>query len=516
MMSNAHFDKYTNSPEFKAILKKYENAMAMGELVYFDSDDIIDIAEHYHVSGDLENAEAAATYCSRLYPDLTTPLLFKARMAIIDYGDIDLARKYMDMIPEEDDSLESTYVRAEIMMAEGEEDKAEEFLCRKYSELQECDTGDYDSEDEREEEEDEPEEESDNGNDRQGFAVDVAMMYCDHGKYDMAMRWLLRIDKPDDSIRPEFYDSWTRVYLAQEQWAKAEEMADKLIDTDAFNATAWLMMSDAQFHNSHFLDALQSAEYAEAIAPGSPDAYIAKGNCMFALNRLDEAIQCFERYLEIYPGDPIGELLLASVLYTQNNIQEAYKHISILTEKIDSLPQLQAIEALRTSASVASKSGDTELALQCCDRLEGYGTEQQIEADIIRGAVYTQANDIQNAVMYFSKAAKVSGYDVNVFERIGVTYYQAGLMSVAYNMLKEAITPYETGEDPHCPEQALAYLTAVCHELGKRKEYIHYLAMAVDIAPLDISSAVGVLFPPGTEPKDYLKIELERGKDNIE
>ena len=62
-MSSAEFAKYIHSSEFKHLLLQYENALETGGLVFFDSDDLIDIAEYYHISGELDKAEAAADYC---------------------------------------------------------------------------------------------------------------------------------------------------------------------------------------------------------------------------------------------------------------------------------------------------------------------------------------------------------------------------------------------------------------------------------------------------------------------
>ena len=56
-MSSTEFNKYTNSSEFKSLLQQYENAQKAGEMMFFDSDDIVDIAEYYHIIGDLDSAE---------------------------------------------------------------------------------------------------------------------------------------------------------------------------------------------------------------------------------------------------------------------------------------------------------------------------------------------------------------------------------------------------------------------------------------------------------------------------
>ena len=67
-MTSSDFNKYIKSSEFRALLAQYENALKTGEMVFLDSDDIVDIAEYYHIAGEIEKAEEAADYCLSLYP----------------------------------------------------------------------------------------------------------------------------------------------------------------------------------------------------------------------------------------------------------------------------------------------------------------------------------------------------------------------------------------------------------------------------------------------------------------
>lgn len=496
-MSSTEFNKYINSSEFKALLSKYENTLESEELVYFDSDDLVDIAEYYHMIDDIENAEAAADYCLKLYPTEAAPLLFKARMALVDYGDVVRAKSLLGQIEEDAESLETVYVTAEIMLSDGGVDKAEEYLCAKYARFMERDAGGS------------LDDEMEDGEDIPDFALDVAMMYCDHGYSSYAEKWMQKTSVPEGDAAMEYYDTWGRIYLTQARWDKAVDVINKTIDIDAYNVTAWLMMSDALFHQAQYQEALRSVEYAIAIAPDEPEAYLTKGNCLYALNHLGEAAKCFEHYLELCPEDPVGELLIATTYFCLLRTTEAYEHIKKVMQHFDELPLSQSLDALRNCASIAAKMGDATLAMECCDQLEKLGAPS-VEADLVRGAVCLETVDRKRAMAYFGKAVEAADYDLKVIGRIGVICFESGLFSMAYKMLKEALAPYRDTGFVSCPVQSLAFFAAACRALGKRKEYLQYLEYAVRLAPLDTSSVLGEYFPSGTEPRDYLKIELER------
>ena len=111
---------------------------------------------------------------------------------------------------------------------------------------------------------------------------------------------------------------------------------------------------------------------------------------------------------------------------------------------------------------------------------------------------------------YFSKVSAETDYSPQTVSRIGVICYEAGLLLLAYQMLKEAIKPYEEVGLEDCPPQTIAFLTGACRNLGNRDEYLYYLKHAVRIAPLDTASVLGDYFPPGTEARDYWEIEQKR------
>ena len=57
------------SPEFKALLKKYEEMVSQHASAYFDSDELTSIAEYYANKEMMAESDKAIEYAIRLHPD---------------------------------------------------------------------------------------------------------------------------------------------------------------------------------------------------------------------------------------------------------------------------------------------------------------------------------------------------------------------------------------------------------------------------------------------------------------
>ncbi len=500
-MSSNDFNKYTNSPEFKELLENYESSANSGGLAYFDCDDLIDIAEYYHKNGELEKAENAALYCRKLYPEEAAPLLFCARMALIDYQDVDRAKTIMADLHEEEESIDSVYVKAEIMLSEGDARATDEYLQEKYAQFIDSrnNAGGVDDEDDSDEDADE----------EPDFALDVAMMYCDHFYFELSERWLKKARVPEDDLAFEYYDTWSRIYIASGRLEEAVDSMNKQIDVDSFNVTVWLMLSDVQYQLARYQDALQSAEYAMAIAPRDAYPYLTRGNSLYAMNRLEEAEQSFERYAELAPDEVGADLLLATTKFCRKDNDGAYAHAKKVFQNIERFPPFQQAEALRTCATIAAKVADMGLAEQCCEYMQKLGMPEE-EIEIMRGSICMEVMDLQRAVAHFNKAVTKTDYDSKVVARIGIICYETGSVPYAYNLLKDVVELDGGDGYENVPPRSLAFLAGACRALNKREEYLHYLEYAVKIMPLEASSVLGDYFPLGTEPSQYLEIEKKR------
>ena len=70
-------EKYYSTKEFHEILNRYEESLKTGKQVYFESDELTDIAEYYYKEGRFDDAVATLDYAIRLHPGSAMPLVFR-------------------------------------------------------------------------------------------------------------------------------------------------------------------------------------------------------------------------------------------------------------------------------------------------------------------------------------------------------------------------------------------------------------------------------------------------------
>ena len=119
MSDNIFFSK-----EFKENLHKYEEARKNGSSIFLEPGQFTDIAEYYHLHGDLKTALKVIDDALNIFPGATEPLAFKARVSILVNHDVDKAMGCVAMIADKQD-LEYFYIVAEIMIVDNRVKDAE-------------------------------------------------------------------------------------------------------------------------------------------------------------------------------------------------------------------------------------------------------------------------------------------------------------------------------------------------------------------------------------------------------
>lgn len=105
---------YYDDPEFKRVLRRYEEACADGQHVYLDADDFADIVDYYLSRDRLDEADACVTYALTLHPDHTR-LLVQLAKKYIDEGNIQEAQNVEASIHDAED-YNAKLLHAEILL----------------------------------------------------------------------------------------------------------------------------------------------------------------------------------------------------------------------------------------------------------------------------------------------------------------------------------------------------------------------------------------------------------------
>ena len=512
-MIPSDFQRYIRSNEFKELLAKVQGAMEQGVGEYFDADDLVDVAEYFHVKGDETMAGKVVDYLLTLFPDNEKGLVFKARTAIMA-DKIEEAENISKLLGDAE-IVDAVYLRAEILLCRENTDEAQRLLVDKCPELPDDSMENVDVEDlgpafaTDDDEEDEESSPSDTFND---YVLDVALLMCDYRQWDYADYWISKVSDEAYYEEGDYLEVKARILTAREQYAEAIDYWNKSIDVDAYSLIAWLQLAQCQYHVGLTHDALQSAEYAEAIQPNLPEVYLSKGNCLFALGDNEGSREAFEHYLKLVPYDVQGEVLLASVLFAMEDYANAESHIqeaifSLEQEHDDldgSVPEVVRMEIYRQAAYIAAAQGKDGDAMFYADRLEMCGVAEY-KVLLLRGGIKLEQHDMQGAYDYFNQALTKTDNDPQTYIKIGCMFVDASAYEVGYQVLSETKRILsECGVEMDSGFERLAYASL---KTDHREEYLEALAKAIETNPTDTMTIFSTHFPKDLPMKEWVEWE---------
>ena len=96
-------DEYFKSQEFKDILHVYEKGKQEGVSIYLDPNDLADIAEYYHLQGQIDKSVALIDEAINLFPGSSAPLIFRARIELLVNNDPFKAAEFAEQVEDKTD-----------------------------------------------------------------------------------------------------------------------------------------------------------------------------------------------------------------------------------------------------------------------------------------------------------------------------------------------------------------------------------------------------------------------------
>lgn len=460
-------DKYFDTKEFKANLKKWEDAVASGNSVYLESEDLTDIAEYYHTIGRLDFARDVIDYAIQLFPGSTSPLVFRSRIALLIDGNIDEARKYAEMIDEKTD-FDYYYIIAEIMIYDLHYSEANDYLIRQLDNIEDED-------------------------DREDYYFDVANLFADYECWDYAEQWLNRSSLTDSS---DYKELKGRIALGTGKFTEGEDIYNKLIDENPFTGRYWNQLAASQFMRNDIAESIQSSEYSIAINPTDEEAILNKANGLFQLGNYEEALKYYRRYISLLPNDETGYMFIGITMANQNRLQEAIQYmqkaIDIAGKDSPNIPEI-----LKQMAYIYSQLGKIDKAFECIDKTKNLLCNHN-EMLVLRGHIYMEHGKTEEAVKCYEKAVADSHESPYIFFHIAVSVFDCGAIKLAYKMLT---TLFKTVDKDW--KLGYSYMAICAMSLGKKDECLKYVKIAVEKNPIEARAIIGDILPKGLEPEDY-------------
>ena len=457
--------QYFESEEFKTILSQYEESVESGHPTYIDADDLADIADYYQYYGFPDKADAAINLALEYNPEAVGPLLYKAREAIMA-NDYRTALDYADKI-EGSDKMEALYLRGEIMICQDQAEAADLYFLEQMKDVMTDELMDY--------------------------VYDVANIFSDYNLHDKAFEWMAR-SQGDNS--DSFKELMARTLFGLGKYQDSERLFNELIDHDPYSIRYWNALASAQFMREDYNAAITSSEYAIAIDPKDPDSLLSKANSLYNLGNYESALAYFKRYSEADGEDEFGFLYQGTCLINLGHYKEAVKILSHALEVAP--PDSQYLpEIYQEIAFGYNEMQDPDKALYYL------GMTQQLECDhsnmeIIRGHILLANKRLEEAEDAFRNAFAQSDNPPRTMLRIIVSLYDNQYTLTSYTFLKRLLAYMK--EDWN---EGYSYLALCCRDLGKNKEFLHYLKLATEKNPKEAKTVLGCLFPDNMEPRDY-------------
>ena len=465
-------DEYFDSKEFQELLATYENAVSSGQPVFMDAEELAEIADYYQLTGNLGNAEKAIQLAINLSPGAIAPLTYRIHESLFN-GDIAAAENYFNQIIETD-APDYTYDYAEILLAKGLPDEANQYLKEQFKTIP-------------------PEE-------YQDYLMDVAAIFQDYGFNELSAQWI-RKAKHEDS--QEYKELMARVLYGMGKYKDSEKLFSELVDSYPFSKKYWNALASTQFMNEDYSHAIESSEYAIAIDPNDPDGILAKANGLYWMNNFEEAEKYYRRYLNIEEKDVYAMLHLGTCLVNNDKSQEA---IGIFLKAIEcAAPDSPYIcDIYQELAFAYCEENNLDNALEWLDKTETLDCDH-IHIKVIKGHVLLYNGRVEEAEAVFKDALQSSSQPLTTLLRIIISLYDNRYIRAAYTLLKKyfQIVP-EDNKDGY------AYMALCCWDLKQKEEFLKYLKIACERNPHECKVALSGIIPEEVEPQDYYNFIKEK------
>ena len=469
-------EDYFLSNDFKAILRKFESAGDDEAFAVLDTDELVDVAEYYYNNGKADKSEYVIEKTLAMYPGSTAPLLFKARLALMEGKDVGTAEYYAEQIEDKSDP-EYFYMKAEIMLARNDADAADTYLEEKFGEADDDDK-DY-------------------------FAVDSAALFIDYNAVGKAEKWLRR---SADKESVDYKEQAARIFMEKGDYENSKKLFNELIDHDPFSTQYWNLLASSQFFSNNIEDSIQSSEYSIAINPQNTAALLNKANGLYNLGNYGEALKYYLRYNSLCPDDENGEMLVGFCYMLLEDYGNAITHLKKAEEL--SAPQSPAlVDVYKDMAFAYCRLGCIDDCMAVLDKADAISGDHD-ELLVYRGNMLLGSGRLEEAKKYFMQAIRSSGYSPAIFMKIAVTIFESGNPELAYKMFRTLYANYPDWTEGY------AHYAACCYDLGKTDEFPDALKKAAACSPNETKMLLGKLFPDGMEPKDYYDyiVRNNRGK----
>lgn len=408
MMDNDEdfFEFEEEDNEFGELLSKFESFVQKGEHHFFDSQDILELADYYIGWMDKDMANKAIEIGLQYYPNNPYILLKQAEVLAKQNRTSDALRILNSIEPQLNTEPRYYLVRGDVFSQMNLTEQA----VREYKKLLDIN---YPNKD---------------------FVYDViGSEYMMKNKFEEALYYFKKAIEFDiENCHVALY----KIYFCYSELHKQQEGIEyfqKIIDQTPFNADAWLYISYCYMELYRYEDALESINYAQVINPSDLLIILKKSDILKALNRYNEAIDLLKETLDKEPKNAYMMNVLAETYNEVADYEKAsyYFHKALHINPKDSRAWLGLAEAY------AYMSQDNESV--SCIQHALTNAKNDPEALLKAGKLYLLL-ELYEEALNILKYNFEKGYDTpELIMWLSIALEKSGYVSDAVNLLSDQI-----------------------------------------------------------------------------
>lgn len=278
------------------LLRRYEDMLRNGQQVYFDAEDLEDIAYQYELAEQYTEALDAIEYGLTLHPE-EPELLVRRAGYLLCLDRIEEADAQIESVP--NCSIDALLIRAEIALIKGNKEVAIEYIDR----LLDDDELTWE------------------------VCLDVIDLYLDYDCMSQVEAFVAeacnRIPEESGNLRREL----ARVYEEQQLIDKAIAIYNELLDSDPYSHADWFDMARLLATQGKYDEAIEACDFALAIDDSLIDIMIFRGCCLYDKGEVQEAKNTFAEIIKIAEDKPLAHAMMAA----------CYSHDGLYSDAVESL-----------------------------------------------------------------------------------------------------------------------------------------------------------------------------------
>lgn len=441
---NKDLSSYFEEPEFKELLKKYEGMVNDHTSIYFDAEELTDIAEYYASQGNEDEAEKAIDFALLLHPSNTDALVFKARSLCIK-GKLDEAYQVMYKINDTSDR-EYKFLKADLLIEEKRFNEANEVLY----ELAETE------------------------NESVEVLVDIALTYMDANQKEMTAQWLDKIRMKGYNVKnsQKFRDLWCDFCLTFNEPSQALEAYKITLDEYPYSISHWNGLARCHMMMENLSQAHEAVDFSLAINENDQEALQIKSTCFLQGENYEEAIAYGLKLMKITKDKNRTYAFLTKCYMETERINEALQNCFNWLEDCPKLTDYEKSEIYCYISVAYWNQNQLDEGMKYIDaslELNPFNCQSIIQ----KGMIHLLLNENDEAEKLFQKAIEFSPKDEEAETHYAIVncYFYLGRNDDIIRWCEKIINDY-----PEEQKEAILIIANCYHEADNIKMCMKTLA----------------------------------------